>query len=92
MEISIEAGAEDVDSSDDGAIEVITAPEDFLAVKDALVAGSFEPENSEVAMIPSTFSPLDKDMGEKVMRLIDALEDLTNVYTNADFPDDMFEE
>ncbi len=95
MEIAIESGAEDVESSDDGAIEVITAPEDFLAVKDALVAASFEPENSEVAMIPPTLSPLDKDTGEKVMRLIDALEDLddvTNVYTNADFPDDLFDE
>lgn len=95
MEVAIESGAEDVDSSDDGAIEVITAPEDFLGVKDALVAAGFEPANSEVAMIPSTLSPLDKDSGEKVMRLIDALEDLddvTNVYTNADFPDDLFDE
>ncbi len=95
MEVAIESTAEDVDSSEDGAVEVITAPEDFLGVKDALVAASFEPENSEVAMIPSTLSPLDKDTGEKVMRLIDALEDLddvTNVYTNADFPDDLFDE
>ena len=95
MEVAIDAGAEDVDSAEDGSIEVLTAAEDFLAIKDALVEASFEPENSEVAMIPSTLSPLDKDTGEKVMRLIDALEDLddvTNVYTNADFPDDMFDE
>lgn len=95
MEVSIEAGAEDVDSSEDGAVEVITAPEDFLAVKDALVAAELEPENSEVGMVPSTYSPLDKETGEKVMKLIDNLEDLddvTNVYTNADFPDDLFSE
>ncbi len=92
MEVSIEAGAEDVDSAEDGSIEVLTEPQDFLTVKDALVEAGFEPANAEIAMIPSTYSPLDKDMGEKVMRLIDALEDLddvTNVYTNADFPDDM---
>ena len=92
MEVSIEAGAEDVDSNEDGSVDVLTSPEDFHKVKDALVAAGLEPANAEVAMIASTYSPLDKDMGEKVMGLIDALEDLddvTNVYTNADFPDDM---
>lgn len=92
MEVSIEAGAEDVDSHDDGSVDVLTTPEDFHNVKDALVEAGLEPANAEVAMVASTYSPLDKNMGEKVMRLIDALEDLddvTNVYTNADFPDDM---
>lgn len=92
MEVAIEAGADDVDSADDGSVEVMTTPEDFHTVKDALITAGFEPANSEVAMIPTTYSPLDKDTGEKVMRLLDALEDLddvTNVYTNADFPDDM---
>jgi len=92
MELAIEAGADDVDSADDGSVEVLTTPEDFHAVKDALIEAGFEPANAEVAMIPTTYSALDKDTGEKVMRLIDALEDLddvTNVYTNADFPDDM---
>jgi len=92
MEIAIEAGADDVDSADDGSVEVLTTPEDFHVVKDALIEAGFEPANAEVAMIPTTYSPLDKDTGEKVMRLLDALEDLddvTNVYTNADFPDDM---
>ena len=92
MEVSIEAGAEDVESNDNGSVDVLTAPEDFHTVKDALAEAGLEPANAEVAMIPSTYSPLDKDTGEKVMRLIDALEDLddvTNVYTNADFPDDM---
>ncbi|MFT4797927.1 MAG: YebC/PmpR family DNA-binding regulatory protein [Candidatus Azotimanducaceae bacterium] len=92
MEIAIEAGADDVDSADDGSVDVMTTPEDFHTVKDALIEAGFEPANSEVAMIPTTYSPLDKDTGEKVMRLLDALEDLddvTNVYTNADFPDDM---
>jgi len=92
MEVAIEAGADDVDSADDGSVEVMTTPEDFHTVKDALIEAGFEPANSEVSMIPTTYSPLDKDTGEKMMRLLDALEDLddvTNVYTNADFPDNM---
>ncbi len=92
MEIAIEEGAEDVVTDDDGNIEVVTEPGDFVTVKEALVAGGFEPEASEVAMIPQNYSPLDAETGEKVLKLLDALEDLddvTNVYTNADFPEDM---
>lgn len=92
MEIAIESGAEDVLADEEGMVEVVTAPEDFLAVKDALVAGGLEPAAAEVAMVPQTVSDLDVDMGEKVMRLVDALEDLddvTSVYTNAGFPDEL---
>ncbi|MEM7362862.1 MAG: YebC/PmpR family DNA-binding transcriptional regulator [Pseudomonadota bacterium] len=89
MEAAIEAGADDVETDDDGAIEVTTAPDDFITVKDALIAAGFEPEAAEVAMVPQTYSALDLDTAEKVLRLLDALEDLDdvqNVYTNADFP------
>jgi len=92
MEIAIESGAEDVETDDDGSISVSTTAEEYLAVKDALVAGGLEPAASEVAMIPQNYSELDVDTGEKVLRLVDALEDLddvTNVYTNADFPEDL---
>jgi YebC/PmpR family DNA-binding regulatory protein len=95
MEIAIESGAEDVVADDEGMVEVVTAPEDFHTVKDALVEGGLEPAAAEVAMVPQTVSDLDVDTGEKVMRLIDALEDLddvTNVYTNAGFPDDLLAE
>ena len=95
MEIAIESGAEDVIADDEGMVEVVTAPEDFLTVKDALVEGGLEPAAAEVAMVPQTVSDLDVDTGEKVMRLIDALEDLddvTNVYSNAGFPDELFSE
>lgn len=90
MEIAVEAGAEDVDTGDDGSIEVLTLPEDFQTVKDALIEGGFEPDSAEVAMIPQSYSDLDQDTGDKVLRLLDALEDLDdvqNVYTNANFPD-----
>ena len=92
IEIAIEAGAEDVQTSDDGAIEVLTLPEDYHAVREALNAAGLEPESSEVAMIPQAYSELDVEMGEKVLRLLDALEDLDdvqNVFTNADFPEEL---
>jgi len=92
MEIAIEFGADDVETEDDGSISVSTTADDYMAVKDALVAGGLEPAASEVAMIPQNYSELNVDMGEKVLRLVDALEDLddvTNVYTNANFPDEL---
>lgn len=92
MEIALEFGAEDVVTDDEGHIEVVTAPEDYLAVKDALQGGGLEPGESEVAMVPQTYSDLDADAGEKVLRLLDALEDLddvTSVYTNASFPEEL---
>ena len=89
VEAAIEAGADDIETDDDGGIEVTTAPDDFITVMDAIIAAGFEPEAAEVAMVPKTYSALDLDTAEKVLRLLDALEDLDdvqNVYTNADFP------
>jgi len=92
IEIAIESGADDIESDEDGSISVMTSAEDYMAVKDALTEGGLEPAAAEVAMIPQNYSDLDVDMGEKVLRLVDALEDLddvTNVYTNANFPDEL---
>ena len=92
MEAAMEAGAEDIATNDDGSIEVTTTPEDFSAVKDAMVAAGFEPEVAEVTMQPSTNVDLELDDAEKVMRLVDMLEDLDdvqNVYNNADFSDEV---
>ena len=92
MEVAIESGADDVETEDDGSISVSTAADDYMVVKDALVAAGLEPAASEVAMIPQNYSELNVDIGEKVLRLVDALEDLddvTNVYTNANFPDEL---
>jgi YebC/PmpR family DNA-binding regulatory protein len=86
MEAALEAGAEDVISEDDGSHVVETAWEEFLAVKDALVAAGFEPIEADISMIPSTTVDLDVDAAQKVMGLIDMLEDLDdtqNVYHNA---------
>ncbi|MDE1462358.1 YebC/PmpR family DNA-binding transcriptional regulator [Spartinivicinus poritis] len=94
MDVGLESGAEDVVTNDDDSIDVITDPADFGQVKDALVAAGLEPANAEVTMIASTVVALDEDQAEKVIKLIDRLEDLDdvqNVYTNADFPAEALE-
>ena len=91
MEAAIEAGAEDVAVDDSGALEVTTAPEDWPQVQDALAAAGHTPESSEVAMVPSAYTPLDGETAQKALRLLEALEDLddvTSIYTNANFPDE----
>lgn len=95
MEAALEAGADDVVTNDDGSIDVFTVFEDYLSVKDAMVAADLAPEMSEVTMIPSTTVELDKDGAEKVMGLVDMLEDLDdvqNVYTNADISAEIMEQ
>ncbi|MEI6709037.1 MAG: YebC/PmpR family DNA-binding transcriptional regulator [Methylococcales bacterium] len=92
MEAALEAGAEDVNTFDDGAVDVITTPEEYLAVKDVLVAAGFEPDNAEVTMQAATMAELNADDAEKMLRLIDRLEDLDdvqNVYSNADISDEI---
>ena len=92
MEVALEAGAEDIVTNDDQTIDVQTTPETFLDVKEAMLEAGLEPEMAEVTMSPSTSVDLELDDAEKVMRLVDALEDLDdvqNVYTNADFSDEV---
>jgi YebC/PmpR family DNA-binding regulatory protein len=92
MEAALEAGADDVISYDDGAVDVMTTPETYLAVKEALIAAGFEPDSSEVTMQAATKAELDADDSEKMIRLIDRLEDLDdvqNVFSNADISDEI---
>jgi YebC/PmpR family DNA-binding regulatory protein len=85
-EIVLEAGAEDL--NDDGDYwEVITAPADFQAAKDAITAAGITPESAEVTMIPTTYQKLEGTQAAAMTRLIDAIEDLDdtqNLYTNFD--------
>jgi len=86
MEVALEAGADDVVDNDDGSTEVLTAPADFMAVKDALAAARMKPEFAEVTMKPSTEVEMAGDDAEKMRKLIDALEsldDVQEVYTSA---------
>lgn len=86
MEVALEAGAEDVLTDDDGAIEVLTAPGDFEAVRDALEAAGLKPEVAEVTMRAENTIELAGEEAAKMQKLLDALEDLDDVqdvYHNA---------
>ena len=95
MEAAIEAGAEDVLSHDDGSMEVISTPEDFESVRDTMVAVGLEPERAEVTMRASTQAQLEVKQAESMLRLLDILDELDDVqqvYSNADMPDDLLED
>jgi len=79
MEVALEAGAEDVLADEDGTIEVITAPADFEAVKNALEAAGLKPEVAEVTMRPENTIELTGEDAAKMQRLLDVLEDLDDV-------------
>jgi YebC/PmpR family DNA-binding regulatory protein len=86
IEAALDAGAEDVITDEDGAVEVLCAPPDFQAVKDALEKSGLKPEVAEITMRASTDAELTGDDGVKMQKLLDALEsldDVQEVYTNA---------
>ncbi|MDR1367804.1 MAG: YebC/PmpR family DNA-binding transcriptional regulator [Candidatus Accumulibacter sp.] len=90
MEAAIDAGAEDVVANDDGSIEVVTAPNDYVPVKDSLENAGFSAEFGQVTMKPENEIELSGDDAAKMQKLIDALEDLDDVqdvYTSAAFGD-----
>jgi len=94
MEVALEAGAEDVISNEDGSVEVLTAPEDFEQVRDALEAAGLEAEQAEVTQRASTSTVLDEDQARSMVKMLEVLEDLDdvqNVYSNADIPDEILE-
>ncbi|MCO7513612.1 YebC/PmpR family DNA-binding transcriptional regulator [Pseudomonas guariconensis] len=94
MEAALEAGAEDVVANDDGSFEVFTSFQDFYAVRSALEEASYKSSDAEIVMQPSTTAELDQDGAEKVLRLIDMLEDLDdvqNVHSNAEISDEIME-
>lgn len=95
MEVALEAGAEDVVTNDDQSIDVMVAWEEFATVKDTIVAAGLEPDDAEITMLASITVPLDKEGAEKALALIDSLEDLDdvqNVYTNADISLEVMEQ
>jgi YebC/PmpR family DNA-binding regulatory protein len=92
LEVALEAGAEDVVTNDDGSIDVLTEPERFVDIKEALLKAGLPPEAAEVTMRASINTPLDLEAAEKMVRLLDTLEDLDdvqNVYSNADISEDI---
>jgi YebC/PmpR family DNA-binding regulatory protein len=92
MEAAMEAGADDIVTNDDGSVDVMTTPEDYLSVKDAMISAGFEPESSEVTMEAENKTELDAKGAEKMLRLIDVLEDLDDVqevYSNAEISEEV---
>lgn len=88
IEIAINEGAQDVTTSHDNSIEIITEPNELEKIKQALINANIKPDFAEVSMIPENVVELDLDASEKVLKLIDHLEDLDDVqsvYTNANF-------
>jgi len=91
--VAIDAEAEDV-KFEDGILEIYTAPEHLLAVKEALEGEGAEPSSADISMVPKTVIPLENRAAEQTLRLLDILEDLDDVqkaYTNADFPAEVLE-
>ncbi len=94
MEAALEAGAEDVVKNDDGSVDVFCDPNQLEDVQQAMTRAGLAPESAEATLNPTTIANLEGGDAETAFRLLEALEDLDdvqNVYSNADFPDDVLE-
>lgn len=93
MEVALEAGADDVVNEDDGSFEILTEPENFPAVRDALAAAGLEAEEASVSLVPDVYAEItDLELAEKIIKMVDMLEDLDDVqevYSNVDFSDEV---
>ena len=93
LDAALDAGAQDLETCDDGSFSVVTDFGDFLKVKDALNLAGFMPESADITMSASIKVTIDLEGAQKLDNLIEALEDLDdvqNVYTNADLPTAVF--
>ena len=94
MELSIDAGAEDIEINEDTSITVTSSPEDFETIKIALNSKEIVLEDSEIALIPESTVNADLDTSLKVYKLLESLEDLDDTQTvtsNVEFSDDLLE-
>ena len=92
IEAALEAGAEDVLNHDDGSIDVLAEPDRFVDIKESMVSAKLQPEQAEVTMRAANTTSLDLKDGENMIRLLGTLEDLDdvqNVYSNADISEDI---
>lgn len=95
MEAALDGGADDVLVDDEGGIEVLTTPEEFGAVQDALAAADLKADMAEVTQRASTSVELDLDQASTMIKLTDMLEDLDDVqevYSNAEISEDILEQ
>jgi YebC/PmpR family DNA-binding regulatory protein len=90
LEAALEAGADDVVTNEDGSIDILTQPESFMDVKQTLLNSGRQPESAEITMRATTTMTLEPAAAESMIKLIDMLEELDDVqkvYSNADIPD-----
>ena len=95
MEVALDAGADDLVINEDGSFDVLTTPELFGTVKDAMTGADLESEQAEVTMRPSTNISLDADAAKQMLRLLDMLDDaddVQQVYSNADIAEEILAE
>lgn len=95
MEAALEAGAEDILTNEDGSIDVLTDSDSLVEVKEQMLKAGFEPESAEVTMRAATDVKVDRDIAENMLKLLDMLEELDDVqkvYSNADIPDEVLAE
>jgi len=95
MEVSIEAGAEDIEINDDETITVSSSPEEFESIKNALSSNELDIDDSEISLVPETTVKADLDTSLKVYKLLELLEDLDdtqNVTSNIEFAEGMLEQ
>jgi YebC/PmpR family DNA-binding regulatory protein len=95
LEVAMEAGADDIVTEADGSIEVVTSPEAYSDVVSAMEQAGLTPANAEITMRAGLEVELDVETGQKIVRLLDALEDLDDaqaVYSNAAIPDEAYED
>jgi len=93
MDIALEAGAEDIRDEGD-VFEIITTPEEFDAVKDAIDKAEIKHQLAEITMLPQNMTAVEGKEAEQMIRFMDALDDCDDIqkfYTNADIPDEAFD-
>jgi transcriptional/translational regulatory protein YebC/TACO1 len=93
MAAALEAGAEDMknDPKED-SYEIVSSPEDMVKIKEALESSGIPVSLAEITMLPTTYITLDEKSAEKMLKLVEALEDnddMQNVYTNLDIPEEV---
>ncbi len=95
MEAALDAGADDIETNDDGSIEVLTEPEQFADVVHGLTEAGLEPVESEVTMRATTSVEQDVESGAQLLKFLDVLEDIDdtqNVWNNADIPAEAYDQ
>ena len=94
MEVAIDSGAEDIEHDEEGSMDIITKPADFLNVRDSLLAQGINPEISDVIMRALNGVSIDIEHAESMLKLLDILEDLDDVqaiHSNAEIPNELLE-